>query len=49
MGMLISPGGCMIGHDWNIFEDVNNAVTKYATERNKEIKLLDGNLWYINY
>lgn len=46
---LVKPGGVLSGHDYNIFEGVNKAVDEFAKEVGKEIHLLPGNIWYINY
>lgn len=43
----IRKGGALIGHDYNIFESVNEAVQQFAIETGKEIHLLPGNIWYI--
>lgn len=45
---LIRENGALIGHDYNIFESVNNAVHEYAKETNKLLHFLDGNIWYLN-
>jgi predicted O-methyltransferase YrrM len=37
---LIRPGGALLGHDYDIFEDVNKAVDEYC----KPI-LIGGNVW----
>lgn len=46
---IIKEGGVLCGHDYNIFEGVNKAVDEFAKSVNKEINVLPGNIWYINY
>lgn len=46
---LLKPGGVLSGHDWNIFEGVNKAVNEFASYANKQINILQGNIWFINY
>lgn len=46
---LVKLGGCLIGHDWDIFEGVNKAVKEFAISSGKHINILPGNIWYINY
>lgn len=43
---LLKPGSCLMGHDYNVFEDVNRAVDEFG---GKAVKLLPGNVWYIEY
>lgn len=44
---LVKQGGALMGHDYNLFEDVNKAVDEFA--KGKELFTLPGNIWYINY
>lgn len=44
---LLREGGALMGHDYNVFEDVNRAVDEFA--KGKERHLLPGNVWYLNY
>lgn len=44
---LLKPGGALMGHDYNLFEDVNKAVDEFA--KGKQLFTLPGNIWYINY
>lgn len=46
---LLREGGCLMGHDWDIFEDVNRAVIEFGKTTGKELHLLPGNIWYFNY
>ena len=46
---LVKVGGCLMGHDYDIFEDVNKAVEEFANEQQKKLQLLKGNIWYIEY
>lgn len=46
---LVKPGGCLSGHDYNIFEGVNKAVDEFCYENGLTVNFLDGNIWYINY
>lgn len=46
---LLKPGGALMGHDWDIFEDVNKAVTEFSKLVNKQLFTLPGNIWYLNY
>lgn len=46
---LVKPGGCLSGHDYNIFEGVNKAVDEFCHENGLTANFLDGNIWYINY
>lgn len=46
---LVKPGGALMGHDWDIFEDVNKAVIEFSKSVNKELFTLPGNIWYLNY
>lgn len=46
---IIRPGGVLSGHDYNIFEGVNTAVDEFAISAGKQINVLPGNVWYINY
>lgn len=46
---LVNPGGVLSGHDYNIFEGVNKAVDEFSKQTGKEVHLLTGNIWYINY
>lgn len=45
---FIKRGGALMGHDYNIFESVNNAVDEYARNVGKTVYELNGNIWYIN-
>ncbi len=45
--VYIKPGGALMGHDYNLFEDVNKAVDEFA--KGKELFTLPGNIWYLNY
>lgn len=44
---LLKLGGALMGHDYNIFDDVNKAVDEFAGR--KQLFTLPGNIWYINY
>lgn len=44
---LVKPGGALMGHDYNLFEDVNKAVDEFA--KRKELFTLPGDIWYLNY
>lgn len=44
---LVKPGGALMGHDYNLFEDVNKAVDEFA--KGKQLFTLPGNIWYLNY
>lgn len=46
---IITPGGILSGHDYDIFEGVNKAVDEFAKATGKQINVLPGNIWYINY
>jgi hypothetical protein len=46
---LVKPGGVLSGHDYNIFEGVNKAVDEFAGKVGKEVKQLNGNIWYMEY
>lgn len=46
---LINPGGVLSGHDYNIFEGVNKAVDEFAGKIGKDVKQLDGNIWYMKF
>jgi len=48
-GKLVLPGGVLSGHDYNIFEGVNKAVDEFSKEIGKEVKLLPGNIWYMEF
>lgn len=45
---LLRKGTILSGHDWDIFESVNKAVTEFANENGHTIHTLHGNIWYIN-
>jgi hypothetical protein len=42
----IRNGGALMGHDYNLFEDVNKAVDELYGDK---VKQLPGNIWYIEY
>jgi hypothetical protein len=46
---IIATGGVLSGHDYDIFEGVNKAVDEFAKGTGKQINVLPGNIWYINY
>lgn len=46
---IIKPGGILSGHDYDIFEGVNKAVDEFSTAISKQVNVLPGNIWYINY
>jgi hypothetical protein len=46
---LVNPGGVLSGHDYNIFEGVNQAVDEFSKKIGKPVQFLDGNIWYINF
>jgi len=46
---LVNSGGVLSGHDYNIFEGVNNAVDEFSKKIDKPVQFLDGNIWYINF
>lgn len=46
---LVNPDGVLSGHDYNIFEGVNKAVDEFAANAGKELKQLDGNIWYMEF
>lgn len=46
---IIQPGGMLSGHDYDIFEGVNKAVDEFATSVGKQVNVLPGNIWYLNY
>jgi hypothetical protein len=46
---IIRAGGVLSGHDYNIFEGVNQAVDEFSYQLNKKVNLLPGNIWYFNF
>lgn len=46
---LLTKGGALMGHDYNVFEDVNKAVDEFAKSVGKPLNTLPGNIWYLNY
>lgn len=46
---LINNGGVLSGHDYNIFEGVNQAIDEFSKKEGKPVNILPGNIWYINY
>lgn len=45
---IVRPGGVLSGHDYNIFEGVNNAVDEFSLKIGQPVQQLPGNIWYFN-
>lgn len=43
---FLKQGGALMGHDYNLFEDVKRAVDEFGGDK---VKQLDGDIWYINH
>ena len=42
----LNPGGIFSGHDYTLITGVNQAVTQFAKEVNKQIQTMPTDSWY---